>query len=147
MKSIGTIIGACLIILLLGSILVGINTFRSTDHTESHGYVETGVAVTSADVVLTLELFDAAIANAKVTSNTTLDIPLVTTYTSSTRALTVTGLHPSDNRTLTIEYKIGALDSYLAADIGARLYPVLLVLGVIGIIIGAVVNAFKRSEE
>ncbi len=146
-KSVGTIIGACLIILLLSSILVGINTFRSTDHTESHGHVETGAAVTSADVVLTLALFDATIANATVTSNTTLDIPLVTAYTSSTKALTVTGLHASDNRTLTIAYKIGDLDSYLAADLGSRLYPVLLVLGVIGIIIGAVVNAFKRTDE
>lgn len=148
MQSIGRIIGACLIILLLGSILVGINTFRSQSLTEAHGSLATGAGVTSYGVPLTVDLFDAYIYNVtSVTSNETTDVPLVTAYASATKIITITGLAESKTRTLTVIYKISSLDSYLAADLGARLYPFLLVLGVIGIIVGAVVVSFKRESD
>ncbi len=147
MQSVGRIIGACLIILLLSSILVGINSFRGSDYTEAHGNLSTGGGITSYDVSLTVALLDDYIYNASVTSNNTADVPLVTAYNSTTKALTVTGLQASNIRTLTVVHKISSLDSYLAADIGARLYPFLLVLGVIGIIVGAIITSFKRESD
>lgn len=146
MKSATQIIVACLIILMLPAVILAINMFRMTDQTDPFN-VTTGGAVTTADVTLSQSLFDDATYNVVVTSNNTADAPIASTYTSATKLLHVTGLNAEDYRQLSVVYKIDALSSYYAAGVGTKIWPIFLVLGTIGLIIGAVYTAMKSGGE
>ena len=147
MKPVMLIIGACMIILLLAGVLTGIQDVRSTSHTDAFGSVTTAAAVTTANVTLVEDLFgDRTAEVTSVTSNLTTDIPLVYSYTAATNRLIISGLTASETRTLTVVYKIGRLTDYFGVDTAIRTWPMFLVLGVIGIIAGAVYSASKRGE-
>ena len=122
-----------------------INDFRSSDYVEPH-IVVTGVGETEADVVLSQELFGDHTSNVTITSDNEGDAPIPDTYISASQTLTVSGLNASDTRTLTITYKIDALVDYFGAGIGARVWPVFIILGIIGLVAAAVYNATKHGE-
>ena len=146
MKSVMLILGACIIILLLSAVIPAINDFRSEEYTESHGVVTTGVGGTTANLTLTQDLFlDENSEVESVTSNVTNDVPLVSTYTSATDRLLITGLVASTARTLTVVYNIPSLDNYYAVDIATRVIPLLLVLGVFGLVAAAVYAGTRRD--
>jgi len=145
MKSALLLISALMVILLLPAGLTAINDFRMTDHTELH-VVTTVAPDTTGDVTLTQDLFNTSVVNAEVSSNNTLDAPLAQSYASATNVLTVAGLQTDAIRTLTIVYKIDALSDYFGAQIGTKVWPLFLILGVIGLIVAAVYNATKRGE-
>lgn len=145
MRALQLILGAIVIILLMGAMLAGITSFRTQDYTEQHD-VTTGANVTSSAITLSQELFGAHTYNAEVTSNITADAPIPSSYVEASQALTVTGLDDSNSRRLTVVYKISSLDDYWGADLGARAWPLFLVLGVIGIIVGAVVVAARGRD-
>ncbi|MDD5338160.1 MAG: hypothetical protein PHG35_01945 [Dehalococcoidales bacterium] len=146
MKAISLIIGVCIVIGLFGSVMAGLLSFRSTEYTEPH-VVTTGAGVTSASVVLTQSLFDDSTAFVTITSNNTGDAAVPSSYTSATRTLLVGGLLESTAHYLTITYSYGSLGSYWASDISSRAVPVLLIIGVIGVIGGAVYGSYRRNEE
>ena len=136
-----------MVILLLGGVFTGIQEVRSTSHTEAFGSVTTAAGVTTANVTLVEDLFgDRTAEVTSVTSNVTTDVPLVSTYTAATNKLLISGLTASQTRTLTVVYKIGRLTDYFGVDTAIRTWPMFLVLGVIGIIAGAVYSASKRGE-
>ncbi len=145
MRSALLVIAACLIVLLLPSTFAAINEFRSTDYVEPHT-VATGVGVTEADVVLSQELFGGRTYNAAIASDNVSDLPIPDSYVEATQTLTVTGLNADDTRTLTITYKIDALEYDIGVGIATRVFPIFLVLGVIGLIAGAMYNAFHRAD-
>ncbi len=145
MKSVLLLIGAGIIILLLPAILTGVNDFRMTDYEEPH-VATTGGAVTTADITLSQSLFGDHTYNASISSNITADAPIPSSYASATKILTVSGLQASQTRRLTITYKIDSLEDYYGAGIGARAWPIMLVLGVIGVIVGAVYNATRHGD-
>ena len=144
MKSATMIIGAIIIILLLAATLTAINSFRMADYEEPHNVTTTGN--TTADIVLSQSLFNSETYNVAVSSNLTDDAPVPSSYVSATKTLTVSGLKTNDSRRLTITYKIDSLDDYYAVGIAARVWPILLGLGVIGLIVGAVYNAMKHGD-
>ena len=145
MKSVILIISACMIILLLPAVLLSINEFRMTEYEEPH-IITTAAEVTTSDITLSQELFSGETYNAVVTSNITADAPIPSSYVSSTQVLTVTGLEADNSRTLTITYEIDALNDYIGAGLGATIWPIMLVLGVIGIIVAAVYQATRRND-
>lgn len=146
MKALTLLIGAIIVILLLGATLGAINEFRSTDIEEPYN-VSTGANETTVDIELTQELFGDNTISATVTSNLTGDAPVSYSYESSTQTLTVAGLLESSSRRLTIDYKTDALWDYPGAGIATRMWPLFLVLGVIGLIIAAVIAAMRRGSE
>ena len=147
MKPVMLIIGACMVILLMGAVLTGIQDVRSESHTEAHSLVTTAAAATTANVTLVEDLFgDRTSEVTSVTSNLTSDVPLVSTYTASNNNLLISGLTVGETRTLTVVYKIGRLTDFFSVDVAVRAWPMFLVLGVIGIIAGAVYSASRRGE-
>jgi len=138
------IIGAVMVILLLGAAMTGIRDFRSSEYTELHN-VTTGGGVTTASVNITQDLFDSETSYATISSNVTTDAPIPSGYTPATNTLAISGLVASQLRQLTIVYRYGQLGDYFAADLGARTWPLFLVLGVIGVIAGAVYSAAKGN--
>ncbi len=145
MKSALLIIAACIIILLLPATLTAINDFRMVNYTEPH-IITTTSPDTTAPVTLTQALYDSSAANAAVSSNNTNDAPLSLSYVSATKVLTVDGLELNKTRTLTVTYKIDALAAYTGAGIAVKVWPIFLILGVIGLIVGGVYNATKHGE-
>jgi len=147
MKSLMLLLGACVIILLLAAVVVGVQDFRSEDYTEAHGVVTTAAGVTSANITLTQDLFmDRTSEVQSVTSNLTSDVPLSASYTSATNRLLVSGLVASETRTITVVYKIGRLDDYYAVEMASRTLLTFLILGVIGLAAGAVYQATRRGD-
>lgn len=145
MKSVLLIIGAVIVIILLPATLTSIDDFRAKDQIATYN-VDTGGGVTTATVTLVEDLFNDLTANVTISSNSTDDAPIASSYSSTTNVLTVSGLIASESRQLTVTYKIDALADYFGAGTGARVWPLMLVLGVIGIVVGAVYNATKHGE-
>ena len=101
-------IGILAIFLLLGAFATpindGIKTWRTND-TSQDFEVTTGVGVTSANVTLSYNLYQEALAEVQsISSNDTDDTPVATTYTDATKVLLVSGLDDSTVRALTIDY-------------------------------------------
>lgn len=144
MKSVMMILGAILVVILLGAALDAINDFRGGSYTDTFN-VSTGSNETSSDCTLSQDLLDDKTAYAAISSNCTDDAPVPSSYNSATGALTVGGLQASTQRMLTVVYSYPQLSSYWAADTAARTWPMFLVLGVIGVIGGAVYIATKGN--
>lgn len=146
MKSAGLLIAAIIIILMMPACLVSINEFRMAEQVDEYN-VTTGGGVTEADVVLSQDLFSDETRNADATSNLSSDAPIASTYASATNTLTITGLEASADRRLTVTYQIDALSDYWGAGTGTRVWPILLILGVLGVVTGAVIYATRRGGE
>jgi len=146
MKSLALMLGAAVVILLLGAVIFAVNDFQTTDVQEPYN-ITTGANVTTTDIILTQELFGDNTISAEVTSNLTSDAPIPSEYDSTTQTLTVAGLVESESRRLTIDYKTDGLWNFPGAGIATRMWPVLLVLGVIGLIIGAIVAAVRHGGD
>lgn len=145
MKSVLLIIGAVIIIILLPATLTSINNFRSADYEEPHDVTTTNPD-TTADITLSQTLFNGKTYNVVVTSNITADAPIPSAYVSATKVLTVSGLETDATRRLTVAYKIDGLEDYVGASLGAQVWPLMLALGVIGIIVGAVYTATRHGD-
>ncbi len=142
MKSATGLIAAAIILMLMGGIMAGLSSFRGVDVVEPHN-VDSGSA--SADIILSNELLDDHTYNCTIVSNQATDAAVPFSYTSATKTLTVTGLDDAVSHTLTLTYKTLQLDS--AADVGARIFPVLLILGVIALVAGAIYNAWRPDHS
>jgi len=146
MKPVMLLLGACIIILLLPSIIPAIQDFRSESYTEAHGAVTTAVGVTTANLTLTQDLFlDETSQVDSASSSLGTDVPLTQTYTAASDRLLISGLTANATRTLTVIYKIGILDNYYGADLGARVWPLFLGLGIIGIAAAAVYTSTRKD--
>jgi len=119
-KSAGAIlIGIITIWLLLGpfqsAITDGIHDWRSSSTTENF-IVATGAGVTSQNVTLGHDLFQAAASEIiSVTSSNVTDAPIASAYSESTKNLTVSGLVASISRTITVVYYAETDDTVMRA--------------------------------
>lgn len=145
MRSVTMIIGACVIILLLGAVLAGITVFRSGEYVEPHN-VTTGAGVTTAQFVIVEELLDDNMIHVTISSNLTGDAAVPTSYVSANKTLTVGGLLESQTRQLGVTYRYNQLSEYWAIDLVSKAWPVMLGLGVIGIIVGSVISANRGGD-
>ena len=143
-KAAGAILG---IFLLLGAfstpILDGIKTWRTDGLSTQTTVVATGGGVTSANITLAKDLYQANVVNVhSVTSTDGADAPAVTSYTEATKVMLLSGLNPSSSRTLTIEY-YGETSSDVMRIIGPFL-GVLLIGGLAALMIYSVFEGKKR---
>ncbi len=144
MKSGLLLLLAVIIILLLPASLTAINDFRMQDYTAS--YLITTTNVTTASATLTQFLYNDSVANVSFSSNNTADVPLALSYVPSSKVLSLDGLELAKTRALAITYKIDSLTDYTGASVAVRVWPIFLVLGVIGLIAGAVYNAMRGGD-
>ena len=145
MKAATNIIAAVIIILMLPAMLLGIDDFRLQDQADPF-VVASGA--TSANVTLSQDLYsDDTINVSSITSNTTGDAPIANSYTSATNVLNITGLDSGSSHYLTVTYSVDRLGDYFGAGAGAKVIPVLLILGILCIVGGAGYQAFSRIRE
>lgn len=145
MKTAALLIAALIAILLMPAAITSIDSFRMMDQTDEYN-VSTAENATSTTVTLSQELFGDETRNVSASSNLTTDAPIASSYTSASQVLTVTGLDDDADRLLTVEYKIDGLSDYWGAGTGARVWPIMLILGVIGIVTAGVYNATRRGD-
>ncbi len=144
MKPVLLAIGALIIILLAPSMLASVDDFLTNDHEAIYDVI-TAPAATTADVVFVESLYDSATSRVSISSNVTADAPIAASYVTATKTLTVSGLEADNTHRLTVTYEIDGLDLYPGAGVGAKVWPLFIILGVIGIIAGAVYSAVKHE--
>ena len=143
-KAAGAILG---IFLLLGAfstpILDGIKTWRTDGLSTQTTVVATGAGVTTANITLAKDLYQANIVNVdSVTSTDGADAPAVTSYTEATLALLISGLNDDSSRTLTIGY-YGETDSDVLRIIGPFL-GVMIIGGLCVLMIWSIFEGKRR---
>ena len=114
----GVLLGILAMFLLLGpfqpAISDGIKGWRTDDTTEI-SIVTTAAGVTTANVTLGHDLYQATVSEViSVTSNIT-ESPVATSYTEATKVLLISALNANDSRTLTIEYYAETDDTVMRA--------------------------------
>ncbi len=145
MKAVIMIFGAILLIIFTPWVLDSLREFETDDY--SADYIEATGASTSVDVALSQEVWGDETYNITVTSNLTEDAPVPISYTHATKVVTVSGLAENTSRRLTINYKIDALAPYVGAGVGAKMLPIVVLLGILGCIGGAIYTAVSREKD
>ena len=139
----GIALGVILVIvgfLLLPGLIGSTHSALTTNYTETYAPVTTGAGVTTANVTLSLPLYNANIAEIEsITSNNTLDHPSAQLYVESSGVLQVKALAESENRLLTVKYTTADDSGYTGFDTFMKLSPMLIVLGLLGIIAVALI--------
>ena len=140
------VIAILAIFLLLGAFATpindGIKTWR-TDDTSEDFEVSTGSGVTSANVTLSYNLYQEALAELQsITSNDTDDIPIANTYTDATKVLLITGLDDEETHALTVDY-YAETDSIVMRVLGPFMSFLIFGFLLMGIVWG-VVKGSKR---
>jgi len=147
MRALGIVIafaGVLLLAINLPTVLNAIQDFRTDLQSQSY-QVSTGVGVTSANVVLSSQLWDDNVAHVTSVSSNISEPATASSYDSSTKTLTITGLTANTTRTLTVQYKTAALDDYTAAEDFIKHVPTVYVFGLIGLAMAIMVGAFLRG--
>jgi hypothetical protein len=140
--------GGAIGMILLGLILLfgvfgsqisdGVKDWRSDPATEAF-IVATGGGVTTGNVTLSYDLFQAVTAEVtSITSTVGTDTPVATSYVEATKVLTISGLTASTSRTLTIIYTAETEDT------GMRTAGPYLLFLVFGIAIFFLVQSSKK---
>ena len=140
-------VGILSIFLLLGAfstpILDGIKNWRTDGLTTQTTVVVTAPGVTTANVTLARDLYQALVTNVdSITSTDGTDAPAASSYTEATLVLLVSGLNDDASRTLTINY-YGETDNDVMRVIGPFLG-----VGVIGILaVGMIWAVFEGKKR
>lgn len=145
MKSAALIIAVVIIILALPAVLVSLDDFRLDEQVDTY-VVTTDNVTTTYSATLSQDLYNDDTRNASVSSNYTSDAPIASSYTSASNTLSITGLAVSRTRMLTVTYDIEGLNDYFGAGTGARIIPLLIILGTLAVVAGAVAYAWHRGE-
>lgn len=103
-----TVIIITTIFLFMLPITGAIYDFRTDIREDEFNNVETGSGETTANVTLLKPVYDDDTNTIDILSNTSDDTPAYSSYNTTTRALEVSGLAASTNRTLTVSYDINA---------------------------------------
>jgi len=104
------VIGIILFPLLLTA-FDGMNTAQVT----SVSTIVTEGIETAGNMTLTSGLYDDNTDNVvSISSSNTADAPAPASYSHATKALAVSGLHESDTRAITVDYKTERQDNYLS---------------------------------
>jgi hypothetical protein len=139
---------AIVIVLVLAMTLpaVGpaVKAFR-TDVVSQSFTVATAGGETSANVSLSKPLWDASVIEiTALSSNTTDDAPVASSYNGTGQLLQITGLAVDTSRTLSVSYRTGGLTDYAGADTGATKLPAIVVFLVILVPLAVVVAIFVK---
>lgn len=147
MRAALAVIGVIIILVLFGTMMLGIKTAQTTERDDSFAAVVTGGGVTTANVVLVTDPYENDILNiASIVSDNPLDAPLPDTYVPASNTLTVRGLNAADTRGLVITYSYAALTG-AAASTGSflNMIPIFVAIAALLIIVGAGIFVFAHK--
>ena len=92
----------------------------------------TGVGETTADIVLTYDLYEAGVGNVEsITSTEGTDTPTADSYVEATKTLTVGGLIASATRTLTTTYETESMNIYTGLGSIIKVAPLIVFIGLL----------------
>ncbi len=144
MEAVFGIISIFIALIMFGLVMTGSHDILTDSDTDTFANVTTAVGVTSADVVLTSDLYNSAVSSVtSVTSSLITDVPVAATYTAGTNTLHVTGLTASETRTLTAVYDYGATDDYTGLTQIVKLGPLVLFLGLLALGVALIWKGIK----
>ncbi len=106
--------------------------------------VATGAGEVSDNVSLTHVLYDNDTSTITILSNDADDAPAFSSYNTTTRALEVSGLADSTNRTLTVSYDINALSAWSGVSAFADRMNLIWYLGIVAFLVIAIVVMWRR---
>lgn len=135
MATVMLIVGIAITFLFFPLVLSSMDTIQSHEVSDVNVGVATGAGVTTADVVLTEDLFKDAVSKVvSITSNNVADVgPMAATvYVPATNTLTITGLAANDTRTLTIVHDVDSLADYTGLSMIVGISPMLIWLVILG---------------
>lgn len=128
-------------ILFMLPLTEAIYDFRTAERTDTFT-TGTGVAATTANVTLIVKLYEDDLGSVDVDSNLATDAPVGSTYNSTPRVLTVTGLTDNTTRTLEVTYDFAALTSNTAINTVLDLVPFIWLLIIIAFAPAAIFAIF-----
>ncbi|MDD5095169.1 MAG: hypothetical protein PHV74_12460 [Dehalococcoidia bacterium] len=113
-------------------VLSAAHDIQIDDTTDSFAGVTTDVAVTTANVVLTGDLWNDDNGHiTSITSSLETDVPVAGTYVAATHTLSVSGLTASETRTLTVLYEADALGDYTGLGSMVGIAPMIIFIGLL----------------
>ena len=133
-------------ILLMLPVGDAVQSFRTSSRTDTFPGTATG-GVSSASVVLLKSIYQNDVTTIVPTSSLSTDIPAYLSYNTTNRALVVSGLTVSGNRTLYIDYTIDALVTMGALSTLADKLPWIWLLMVIAFVPAALAAIFMGKAE
>lgn len=104
------------ITLLFMPLTQGIYDFKTDIREDVFNNVHTNSGVVTANVTILKTLYDSDTSTFSITSNTSVDTPVYSSYNSTSRQLLVSGLAANTYRTLYVEYDIDALSGATVID-------------------------------
>ena len=146
MKVVIGIIGIAIVMVVFPIIMAATHDVQSDNQTQVFAGVVTGAGETSANVTLTYELYNDAVAYVtSITSSLETDVPVASSYNSATKALTVGGLTAASTRTLTVNYENEALVNFTGMDAIVGITPLLIWVSIIAVVVGGIYLAFRSK--
>lgn len=133
------------VILWLVPFSAAIYDFR-TDVREDNFTITTDPEETTASVVLLKELYDDDTETITVLSSIETDTPALSTYTSATRTLLITGLDDDTNRVLNVTYSIAAFPVGSALDTIMGITPFIIYLLLIAFPVVGLIAIWKFNR-
>ena len=118
-------------ILFMLPVTDAIYDFRTDQRTDTYT-TATAVAVTTANATLHAVLYDNDIGSASFISDLVTDIPLSSSYNSTSRQLLISGLTANTTRTMEITYDFNALSDSSGIDTLMDWMPLIWILIAIG---------------
>lgn len=148
MRNVYSFLGVIILCVLVPIAHMGLQRAQVEPYEQLAPAVVTTEATTSTITLVDLPEPNSASAISKIKSSLATDIPVISDYDPDTKLVTISGLAASETRSLEITYFIAA--SYLASlpflDSAFVILNYLIVLGLIGLIIAVVINAFKSRD-
>ena len=148
MRNVFSFLGVIILCVLVPIAHMGLQRAQVETYEQLIPAVVTNEAATATMTLAELPEPNSASAIQKLKSSLTSDIPVVSAYDPETKSLTVDGLTAQETRNMEITYFIEA--SFLASlpflDSAFVILNYLIVLGLIGLIIAVVINAFKSGD-
>ncbi len=136
MKSLIIIFGTLLLLIAFPSVFLAIDNAITQDTEQSFAGVTTGAGEYAANVTLSRELYGEDEVNVSaVSSNISGDSPTAYSYNSVSKALEITGLAESQDRTLMVDFVVDSttIPTGTASFIALfRWFYVFLVIGMTG---------------
>lgn len=141
MKSLIVVFGALLLLISLPLIFTALDDAQTESTTDSFALLPLGSG--NATVILGQETYNDVVGSVtSITSNRTGDSPSALTYNSGSRALVVTGLGDTGNRTLTVNYKIDSTGLPSGAAVFLTVMRWFWIFAILGFLGGAVYAFF-----
>jgi len=114
------LVGIIALFLLLGvwatPIIQGVDNWRTSDQLDGFAGVTTAAGITTANVTLTEDLYQANLAKVTtITSTNGTDTPVLISYIEATKVLQIGGLDDDNTRDMSVAYKAETDDTVMRA--------------------------------